>query len=173
MSQSAHKPEPDLSQLASQSVESHSDLYREIFAHSKEAIAIINPDGSYLEQNGAHYTLLGYSDQELEGKTPAIHLGQETFLEIARQLAETGEYSGEVISRTKSGVERNIELIAEYTDNEKTVYYFIMEFISGDITKHDTEMEAVEWLQVTEVEDRLTYKADKKVWREALKNLKF
>ncbi len=112
MSQSAHKPEPDLSRLASQFVEPHGDLYREVFAHSKEAIAILNPDGSYLEQNGAHYTLLGYSDQELEGKTPAIHLGQETFLEIALQLAETGEYCGEVISRTKSGKERNIELSA-------------------------------------------------------------
>jgi PAS domain S-box-containing protein len=112
MSQSAHKPESDLRQLASQFVEPHGDLYREVFSHSKEAIAIINPDGSYLEQNGAHYTLLGYSDQELEGKTPAIHLGQETFLQIARQLAETGEYSGEVVSRTKSGEERNIELSA-------------------------------------------------------------
>src|SRR5260370_2088874 len=112
MSHSVYKPERDLIQLASQSVEPNGDLYREIFAHSKEAIAIINPDGSYLEQNGAHYTLLGYSDQELEGKTPAIHLGQETFLEIARQLADTGEYCGEVISRTKSGEERNIELSA-------------------------------------------------------------
>jgi len=112
MSQSAYKSEPNLSQLTAQLAEPHGDLYREIFAHSKEAIAIIKPDGSYLEQNRAHYTLLGYSDQELEGKTPAIHLGEAAFLEIARQLAETGEYSGEVVSRTKSGEERNIELSA-------------------------------------------------------------
>ena len=49
----------------------------------------------------------------------------------------------------------------------KTVYYFIMEFVGGDITKHDREMEKVEWLPVEEVEDRLTYPSDKTVWQEA------
>jgi len=49
----------------------------------------------------------------------------------------------------------------------KTVYYFLMENVSGDITKHDLEMENVEWLVESEVEKRLTYPADKKVWQEA------
>jgi 8-oxo-dGTP diphosphatase len=51
----------------------------------------------------------------------------------------------------------------------KTVYYFLMEYISGDITKHDTEMENVEWLLEAEVEKRLTYKEDRKVWQVALR----
>ncbi len=57
----------------------------------------------------------------------------------------------------------------------KTVYYFLMEHIGGDITRHDHEMEAVEWLTKEKVEERLTYKSDKEVWQEALKilNLKF
>jgi PAS domain S-box-containing protein len=59
------------------------DLYREIFAHSKEAIAIIDPDGYYLQQNGAHFTLLGYADDDLEGKTPAIYLGEKCFKEFS------------------------------------------------------------------------------------------
>ncbi len=50
---------------------------------------------------------------------------------------------------------------------KKTVYYFLMEYIGGDITKHDKEMEAVEFLPVDEVEKRLTYKADLQVWQEA------
>lgn len=49
----------------------------------------------------------------------------------------------------------------------KTVYYFIMEYVSGDIAKHDHEMEAIEWLPANKVEDRLTYKSDKIVWKEA------
>lgn len=59
-------------------------------------------------------------------------------------------------------------------DNEKikkTVYYFLMEYLTGDITKHDTEMENVEWLPVEEVENRLSYKSDKKVWIQARKML--
>jgi 8-oxo-dGTP diphosphatase len=50
---------------------------------------------------------------------------------------------------------------------KKTVYYFIMEFMGGDITKHDHEMENVEWIDVDLVEKRLTYPSDKKVWKEA------
>src|SRR5262245_60751289 len=96
----------------SRSVELHSDLFREIFARSSEAVAIISTDGTYLEQNGSHYLLLGYSDDELQGQTPAIHLGEKTFKAIAKQLAETGEYFGEVLSRTKDGEEKNIELTA-------------------------------------------------------------
>jgi len=49
----------------------------------------------------------------------------------------------------------------------KTVYYFLMEYMGGDITKHDHEMEAVEWLPTISVEERLTYKSDKIVWNEA------
>jgi 8-oxo-dGTP pyrophosphatase MutT (NUDIX family) len=52
---------------------------------------------------------------------------------------------------------------------KKTVYYFLMEFVGGDITKHDFEMENVEWLSEKEVENRLTYPSDKKVWQEAEK----
>ncbi len=52
---------------------------------------------------------------------------------------------------------------------KKTVYYYLMEYLSGDITKHDDEMEAVEWLPVEKVADRLTYPSDKEVWIEARK----
>lgn len=50
---------------------------------------------------------------------------------------------------------------------KKTVYYFLMEYVSGETTEHDWEMENVEWLPIEAVEKRLTYKADKKVWQEA------
>lgn len=52
---------------------------------------------------------------------------------------------------------------------KKTVYYFIMEYISGDTKNHDFEMENVEWLKANEVEKRLTYPSDKKVWQQAKK----
>jgi 8-oxo-dGTP diphosphatase len=55
---------------------------------------------------------------------------------------------------------------------KKTVYYFIMKFVGGDISKHDHEMEEVEWIDASEVEKRLTYPSDRKVWREAEKILK-
>lgn len=48
---------------------------------------------------------------------------------------------------------------------KKTVYYYIMEYVSGDIKDHDWEMENVEWLEPDKVEERLTYKSDKEAWR--------
>jgi PAS domain S-box-containing protein len=88
------------------------DLYREIFTRSNDGIAIISPEGYYIEQNAAHRHLLGYSDEELQGKTPAIHMGAEVFGKVARELAQKGEYRGELISRTKGGEIRHIELSA-------------------------------------------------------------
>src|SRR2546422_1474557 len=90
--------------------ELHRDLYREIFTHSNEPIAIIDPEGHYLEQNSAHAQLLGYSDAELQNQTPAIHLGDEGFAEVVRELAEKTEYRGEVVSKTKAGELRHREL---------------------------------------------------------------
>lgn len=50
---------------------------------------------------------------------------------------------------------------------KKTVYYFLMEYVSGDIKNHDFEMENVEWLPIDEVKEKLTYKSDKQAWEEA------
>lgn len=50
---------------------------------------------------------------------------------------------------------------------KKTVYYFLMKYVGGDITEHDHEMEEVEWLPIDEVEGRLTYKSDKDTFKEA------
>jgi PAS domain S-box-containing protein len=85
-------------------------LYRAIFVKSTEAVAIVAPDGTYLEQNAAHAELLGYSDDELRGQTPAIHLGEEQFARIVDDLAATGISRRECVSRGKSGRERVIEL---------------------------------------------------------------
>ena len=87
-------------------------LYREIIANSAEAIAIISPEGIYQEQNDAHASLLGYTDEELSTATPAIHLGDETFGVIRSALARTGQFRGEVRSRTKAGRSLELELSA-------------------------------------------------------------
>jgi PAS domain S-box-containing protein len=91
------------------------ELYREIFEHSNEPIAIISPDGRYLEQNSAHRDLLGYSDEELLGHTPEVHMGREALQDLLKQLDQKGSYRGEVVSHTKTGELRHIELSAFVT----------------------------------------------------------
>ena len=87
-------------------------LYKELIAHSNDAIAILDTEGRYLEQNDTHRSLLGYSDDELLGRTPALHLGEETFSAIAGELTRSGAYRGDVTSRTKDGRAVDIDLSA-------------------------------------------------------------
>lgn len=104
--------QPNAASAATEESDVQPELYRQIFTFSTEPIAIISPQGYYLAQNAAHSQLLGYSNEELLGKTPAIHLGEEVFRRIAGELAERGEYRGEVTSRTKNGELKQFELLA-------------------------------------------------------------
>ena len=88
------------------------EVYRAIIARSSEAIAVIDPDGFYLEQNEAHRSLIGYPDEELSGLTPAVHLGERTFAAVAAALRNTGRFRGEVVSTTRDGRPLALELSA-------------------------------------------------------------
>jgi PAS domain S-box-containing protein len=87
-------------------------LYRNIFERSADGIAIIAPDGTYVEQNEAHARLTGWSTHELIGNSPAIHLGEETFAAVLQRLRTDGYFLGEVESRDSSGRVRIVELSA-------------------------------------------------------------
>ena len=93
-------------------------LYREIFVHSIEAIAIMDLHGRYLEQNAAHRQFLGFSDENLRGHTPALHLDEEKSKGIISDLAKTGRYRGEATNHTKDGRTIDIEVSAFAIRNE-------------------------------------------------------
>jgi PAS domain S-box-containing protein len=78
-------------------------LYREIFINASDGIAIIGADFRYLVQNPAHATLTGFSDRELVGKTPAIHMGEEAFAAVMQVVMTRGWWRGEILSHTKNG----------------------------------------------------------------------
>lgn len=75
------------------------------FAYSKAAIAIQDAEGRIIEQNAAHRTLLGYSDDELKGRTPGHYLAGEMgeFGRTRDELLRWGSYFGETRCRTRSG----------------------------------------------------------------------
>jgi len=129
-------------------------LYRDIFYHSNDGIAIINPQGFYLEQNPAHRKLIVYSGEELKGKTPAIHLGDETFSKIIEELTKKGVYRGEITSYTKLAEKKDIELSAfAITNKNAEVICFVG--IKRDITEHKQAQEKLQNLsrRLTEVQE--------------------
>ena len=87
-------------------------LYREIINNSTDAVVILDTEGHYLEQNPAHEKLMGYSDEDLVGQTPALHGGDELFREISTALMRHGLYRNEVVSHTKAGDPVEVDLLA-------------------------------------------------------------
>jgi len=85
-------------------------LSQEIIANAHDPISIMDLQGRFTYQNPAHASLVGFSDDELLGKTPALLLGDETFAFICRELAKAQSYRGGVIARTKDGGLKDLDL---------------------------------------------------------------
>ncbi len=108
----------------------------------------------------------------LIGDHPATSSGQVESEEEAaiREVEEETGVKAKIIAKLKKPATYFYTWQGE--KRFKTVYYFLMEYISGDIKNHDFEMSAVEWLQMREVKKRLTYSSDKVAFEEALKLFK-
>ncbi len=55
---------------------------------------------------------------------------------------------------------------------KKTVYYYLMKYISGNPEDHDWEVSKAEFLKTNQVLKRLTFTSDKKVFKKMLDKLK-
>ncbi len=109
-------------------------LYREIFERSNDAIAIIDSEGQYIEQNDFHKQLFGYSDSYLRGRTPAAHLGEEVFRNMFNDLKMSGTFRGELRSKTRTGKEiiQDISAFSIRDEKDDVVCYIS---ITRDITE--------------------------------------
>ena len=53
----------------------------------------------------------------------------------------------------------------------KFVYFYLMKYVSGDVTGHDHEVNEAAWVPASEAEERLAFKSEKSVARKALAHL--
>ncbi len=127
----------------------------------------------YKKENNETFILVAQHSQHHGWVFPKGLIGDKT-------EGETKESTAVREVKEETGVDAEIEraltpetywYVFEGQKIKKTVYYFIMHATGGDITKHDFEMENVEWITPAEVASRLTYESDKKVWQEAQKYL--
>jgi two-component system, sensor histidine kinase and response regulator len=87
-------------------------LYREIFARSNEAVAIVDPEFHFVEQNEAYRELLGFSDEELRRLPPSELVGDEDFQRGREALAVAPSIRFQTSMRTRSGKQLDVELSA-------------------------------------------------------------
>ncbi|WP_342130159.1 EAL domain-containing protein [Hydrogenophaga sp. OTU3427] len=79
-----------------------------VFFNSKDTIAILQPDGTVLDVNPTYCAVLGYTREELIGKSSAVlrvdEGGETTFLRrVAQALERDGRWHGELVRRRKNG----------------------------------------------------------------------
>jgi PAS domain S-box-containing protein len=87
-------------------------LYREVFLRSTEAVAILDSNFRFIEQNEAHRKLLGYSDHELREISPAAIMGEAEFTQSRSSQPHTCSFRREFVFRTRSGQMLDGELSA-------------------------------------------------------------
>ncbi len=128
----------------------------------------------YKKEKGKLYILVSQHSQHLGWVFPKGLIGDHIKGE-KKEVTSVREVEEE--TGAKAEIQKQITPVTYWyvMDGEKikkTVYYFIMKYTGGDITKHDFEMAAVEWLPKDEVLGRLSYKSDKDAYREALPEIK-
>lgn len=113
--------------------------------------------------------LVGHGTPTVWRILKGIQEPHETLEETARReiLEETGTES------------RPLELLGQCrwtyqyggSDWEKTCHFFLMEWLGGDLARHDREFELVEWVLLHGAAELLTYDVEKEIVRKARERL--
>lgn len=121
-----------------------------VFNSTTECILVTDVDKRILRVNSAFIKLMGYSNEEVIGKTPSellnsgIH-GDEFYDELWASLNESGNWQGEIIDRRKDGTmfpaRHNISSVKDFQGN---VIQYISIFF--DITEKKRADERIQYL---------------------------
>ena len=85
-------------------------LYKEVFSRSNEAVAILNQEFRFVEQNESHRELLGYSDKELCELSPGAFMAGQAFQEALARAGKVPSFRFETVLQTKSGKSLDAEV---------------------------------------------------------------
>lgn len=83
-----------------------------------------------------------------------------------REVEEEGGVKAKIVNDRPVKVEYKYSF--QDTQVDKTVYYFLMEYISGDPKDHDWEMMDAKFVTEEEIKKTLTYKSDQEAFEKIL-----
>jgi 8-oxo-dGTP pyrophosphatase MutT (NUDIX family) len=86
-----------------------------------------------------------------------------------REVEEEGGIKARIIN--PEPIISKYEYQIEETLYKKTVYYFLMEYVSGDPKEHDWEMSEAKFVNADEIKKTLTYPSDKQAFVKVLQGL--
>lgn len=97
------------------------------------------------------------------------NIGESNESAALREVEEEGGIKAKIINQAP--ITSGYQYIWDNQLIKKTVYYFLMEYVSGDPSKHDWEMSDAKFVGEEEVKKTLTYDSDKKAFEIVLKGL--
>ena len=112
---------------------------------------------------GRPQLVVGSRRRERDGRTWTLPKGtphaHETTEETA--LREVGEETGLEVRITGPLDQIQYTFVQRGTRINKTVHYFLMEPIGGDLDRHDHEFEQVRWIDFAEAPSVLTFETER------------
>lgn len=96
-----------------------------LFSRAPGGISLLDGEGRHLQLNEAHLEILGYTLEDLEGKTPAHYFGDEAWAEIKESLTSEGRFLGEFSAQSKEGKPRWLRSVAFEAGVVPTRYFMI------------------------------------------------
>jgi 8-oxo-dGTP pyrophosphatase MutT (NUDIX family) len=122
------------------------------------------------ESAGGREILLGRRRRERDGATWSLPKGTPDGDETAEQTAlrEVREETGLEVRILDSVGDIHYRFVRGGRRIEKTVHYFLMEAIGGDLARHDHEFEEVRWFDLAEAEAVMSFATEKDIVARAL-----
>ncbi|MDC7236094.1 MAG: EAL domain-containing protein [Spirochaetales bacterium] len=124
-------------------------LWDRMFENSLEAIFIMGADGRIERVNKSYKKISGYSGEEIVGQNVSTFYSEfftrKTLQEMSETIREKGEWSGELLSRRKSGEVYSLwlhlfYLMGETPEDRKTIGIFT------DISEKKRQEEELNWM---------------------------
>ncbi|MGZ8218930.1 EAL domain-containing protein [Methylomagnum sp.] len=120
-----------------------------VFRHAGEGILVTDAEGRIMRVNRAFETITGYREDEAKGRDPSLlnsgRQDQAFYQAMWRNLAERGEWQGEIWNRTKAGevYPEWLSIRAVHGEQGKLVHYV---GIFTDISAFKQAQEHIEYL---------------------------
>ena len=122
------------------------------------------------DAEGGRELLLGRRRRERDSMTWSLPKGTpnagETLEETA--LREVTEETGMVVRILAPVGPIEYTFVQRGVRIHKTVHYFLMEAVGGDLADHDHEFDEVRWVELGEAEALMSFPTEKRIVRSAL-----
>jgi diguanylate cyclase (GGDEF)-like protein/PAS domain S-box-containing protein len=141
-------------------------LYGKVFENTAEGIAITDSKMRFVEVNQAYCRIMGYSAEELLGRTPRIlksgHHDAAFYTAIRQALASEGHWQGETLDRVRDGsIITILQTISAVRNDQGKVTHYIT--IVTDISAIKETQTRLDFLAhhdpLTELPNRLLFTA--------------